>query len=163
MDDAHIKTHMTQIDIVALGDVGTGEGTAALQMLTGLADLHHVTIEGTAKAYSNRDGHIQETNRLVQWYKKHGFEVIGGNPEDGYDIIYKGTTNSLLANMFSFSSPRKKVCFRNMKPSALTLSTRLEFRLFSLSLPHTLRFARRLSLSRKREAFNNLLPSHFQN
>ena len=74
----------------------------------------------------------------------------------------EGTTNSLLAIKWSFLFAGKKFCGdRNAKPSALTLSTGLEFRLSSLTL-YALRTSSVL-VKAKRGAFNNLLPSHFQN
>lgn len=83
-------------DDIHLGDITTyaeqkqGHATKALQMLKTLADKHHVTIQGTAKAYSKNPAHIQDTKRLLQWYQKNGFEVLGGYPEDGYEIQYIG-------------------------------------------------------------------------
>jgi hypothetical protein len=75
-------------DIVNYGDKGAGHGTNALRMLLNMADKYKVSISGTAKAYSNVDGHIQDTNQLAKWYEKHGFLIIGGYEEDGFDIIY---------------------------------------------------------------------------
>lgn len=76
-------------DIVAYGDKGKGHGTQALQLLTKLSDKYGVPIRGTAKAYSTVDGHIQDTDRLVQWYEKNGFTVTGGYGDDyGFDIEY---------------------------------------------------------------------------
>jgi hypothetical protein len=75
-------------DIVNYGDKGAGHGTNALRMLINMADKYKVSISGTAKAYSNVDGHIQDTNQLAKWYEKHGFLITGGYEEDGFDIVY---------------------------------------------------------------------------
>lgn len=76
-------------DIVTYLDTGQGKGTEALQALKGLADKHGVAIEGIAKAYSQNPEHIQDSQRLAQWYKKHGFEIGDGDPEEGFEIRYE--------------------------------------------------------------------------
>lgn len=75
-------------NIASLGDKQSGHGTAALQMLMALADKHGVKLSGTAKAYSKNPEHVQSSKRLAQWYKKNGFKILGGYPEDGYEIEY---------------------------------------------------------------------------
>jgi len=75
-------------NISSLGDKRSGHGTAALQMLMALADKHGVKLSGTAKAYSKNPEHVQSSKRLAQWYKKNGFKILGGYPEDGYEIEY---------------------------------------------------------------------------
>ena len=75
-------------NIVNYGDKGAGHGTKALHMLTNLADKYHVSISGVAKAYSNVDGHIQDTSELVKWYEKNGFLVTGGDEDYGFEIVY---------------------------------------------------------------------------
>ena len=67
-----------------------GAGTAALRFLIGLADQHRVKLTGTAKAYSEDPLHITETDRLVEWYRKHGFSILSESGEDGYEIEYQG-------------------------------------------------------------------------
>lgn len=78
-------------DIVNYGEAGKGHGTEALRLLTQLADKHGVTITGVAKAYSDKAGHIQDTNRLAQWYEKNGFTTDEGFDDYGFDIEYKPT------------------------------------------------------------------------
>jgi hypothetical protein len=76
-------------DIVALSEPGKGHATKALTFLKQLADKHRVRLEGTAKAYLDHDQHrVTQTNDLVRWYKKNGFDILGGDPEDGYEIQY---------------------------------------------------------------------------
>lgn len=64
-------------DIMVMTDGGEGEGTRALKFLMSLADKHGVEIEGEAKAYSNREGHITKLKDLLTWYRKNGFSVSG--------------------------------------------------------------------------------------
>lgn len=65
-----------------------GGGTRALNELTALADKHNVPITGIAKTYSNNPEHIQSNTKLRNWYKKNGFEILGGDKTEGYDIRY---------------------------------------------------------------------------
>lgn len=74
-------------DIMAAGKTQTGSGTKALKFLTGLADEHGVRLSGIAKAYSRSDDHIQSSDRLMQWYEKHGFV------SNGDKITYTPSTN----------------------------------------------------------------------
>lgn len=67
----------------------TGAGTAGLQFLIGLAEKHGVKLEGTAKAYHNSLEVIRDSQRLVEWYRKHGFVRLRGNKKDGYEIRYE--------------------------------------------------------------------------
>jgi len=64
-------------DINAIGEKAKGSGTKALKFLTDLADKHNVRLSGEAKAYSRDTDHIQNSERLVQWYLKHGFHSNG--------------------------------------------------------------------------------------
>lgn len=78
-------------DIVAVGDKAKGKGTAALKFLTNLADRHGVKLSGHAKAYSQSPEHIQTSERLLQWYQKHGFQERPdrfGSEDEGFDIKY---------------------------------------------------------------------------
>ena len=59
----------------------SGAGTKALKHLTNLADKHNVKLNLFAKAYSNSPDHINNTERLVKWYEKHGFQ----HEEPDYD------------------------------------------------------------------------------
>lgn len=59
----------------------SGAGTKALKHLTNLADKHNVKLNLFAKAYSNNSDHINNTERLVKWYEKHGFQ----HEEPDYD------------------------------------------------------------------------------
>ena len=65
-------------DISAIGKKSEGSGTKALKFMIDLADKHNVRLSGEAKAYSKHSDHIQSSERLVQWYQKHGF-VANGN------------------------------------------------------------------------------------
>ena len=76
-------------DIVTVGEKSQGSGTRALKFLTDLADRHNVRLSGTAKAYSKSKEHIQTSERLLQWYKKHGFVEPAdsfGDEDEGFDI-----------------------------------------------------------------------------
>ena len=78
-------------DIVAVGKRSQGKGTKALKFLTNLADKHNVKLSGVAKGYSNSKEHIQTSERLLQWYKKHGFVEPSdsfGDEDEGFDIKY---------------------------------------------------------------------------
>lgn len=70
-------------------DPESGAGTKALKHLTKLADKHKVPIRGYAKAYSDREGHINKNKDLKGWYHKHGFEIGRGTDSSGYHIHYK--------------------------------------------------------------------------
>jgi hypothetical protein len=65
-------------------DRGKGDGGKALKHLTKLSDKHKVPISGVADAYENR----RHTERLKNWYVRHGFEDHGGSKIDGYKIKY---------------------------------------------------------------------------
>jgi hypothetical protein len=80
-------------DNMHLGDIrslqpNTGAGTAALEYLKGIADKYAVPITGIAKTYDKSDKYITDTDQLADWYRKRGFEIGDGYPEDGYEIIY---------------------------------------------------------------------------
>ena len=78
-------------DITTFGDKNQGSGTEALKFLTDLAKKHNVKISGIAKSYSTNDEHIQSSERLLQWYQKHGFEEPSdsfGDEHQGFDIHY---------------------------------------------------------------------------
>lgn len=82
--------HVHMHDIVNYGEGKKGQGTAALRHIQNLANKHGVEIRGHAKAYSRESKHVRDTEKLVGWYKKHGFEIGQGDPDDGYPISYKG-------------------------------------------------------------------------
>ena len=65
---------------------GAGGGTRALKELKALADKHNVPITGTAVAYHRDPKYIGSSTELRDWYKKHGFEDLGGDAREGYDI-----------------------------------------------------------------------------
>ena len=67
---------------------GAGGGTRALKELKALADKHNVPITGTAVAYHRDPKYIGSSTELRDWYKKHGFEDLGGDAREGYDIQY---------------------------------------------------------------------------
>ena len=77
-------------DIKAAAGKGKGDGTKALKFITGLADKHNVVLSGTAQAYDRAHKQVQDTDRLVSWYSKHGFD-IGSKDEGGRKIKYNPT------------------------------------------------------------------------
>jgi hypothetical protein len=83
------KIHLSSLQSLA---PGSGAGTRALEELKRMADEYGVEIGGTAKAYARDQKYITSTKRLVEWYRKHGFEILSGNPQDGYDIVYRPQT-----------------------------------------------------------------------
>jgi hypothetical protein len=54
---------------------GIGQGRRAMALLTHLADVHGVTLEGTAKRFGSR-GLRQAT--LAAWYRRLGFKILRG-------------------------------------------------------------------------------------
>ncbi len=54
---------------------GSGQGRRAMILLTQLADVHGVTLEGTAKRFGSR-GLSQAT--LAAWYRRLGFKILRG-------------------------------------------------------------------------------------
>jgi len=75
-------------DIRNFGKPRQGGATSVLKKLTTLADKHKVKIDGVAKVYDQRDGHMSTTKELVKWYRKSGFKIFSGSEEDGYRIEY---------------------------------------------------------------------------
>lgn len=76
-----------------LGDIralkpNQGAGTELIDFLKGIADKHDVPITGVAKVYHSSPGYISDTEKLADWYRKRGFEIGDGYPEDGYEIRY---------------------------------------------------------------------------
>ena len=77
--NAAVEVSRTSADTVHIHSVRsfapgekTGAGTAALNMLTALADKHSVTLEGIASKYGGKG--ISNT-QLKAWYARHGFTV----------------------------------------------------------------------------------------
>lgn len=67
----------------------SGAGTRAMKTLMRLADKHRVELVAFAQAYADDPRFITSTDRLVQWYLKLGFEIVGDRGDDGYDITYR--------------------------------------------------------------------------
>lgn len=87
---ASIEVWPVSADRVRLSDIvslepGNGHGSAALDFLTGLADDLGVTIELTAKAYTDER---LTTKQLRDWYSRKGFQVTS-EIEDGFDMERK--------------------------------------------------------------------------
>jgi hypothetical protein len=80
------EIHISDIQTMA---PGTGAGSKALQFLKGLADKHHVTLSGFAKAYANDPKYITKNADLFKFYKSNGF-TLGPSDGEGRDIKYKG-------------------------------------------------------------------------
>lgn len=62
-----------------------GYASRAIQQLKQLADKNSVKLELTAKAYANSPEYINDTEKLVKWYKKMGFQIddeLVDDPED---------------------------------------------------------------------------------
>lgn len=75
--------HIT--DIVSMKP-GQGHGSVALRKINDLADKHDLSIDLTAKAYSDDR---MSTSQLRKWYKRHGFfddEDTYGDDYEGYDM-----------------------------------------------------------------------------
>jgi len=53
----------------------SGSGTKAMQFLKALSDKHRVKLDLTAKAYSSDNKFVTDTEQLVRWYSKLGFEI----------------------------------------------------------------------------------------
>lgn len=122
-------------DIVTFDEAMSGKGTRALQVLTKLADKHGIEIHGMAKAYSNNSDHIQDTERLTQWYLKHGFELLDGeciDPDYGCEIVYKGNTSQVseapiddYALIGNWGDKEKSNSFRNPQDRKIVQSDNL--------------------------------------
>jgi hypothetical protein len=65
------------VDIVSLVAVrqGQGDGTQCLRILTGMADIFGVKLALYARAMDDKP---HSTNRLVEWYIRHGFQSAAG-------------------------------------------------------------------------------------
>lgn len=64
----------------------TGAGTKAIQFLKTLSDKHRVKLDLTAKAYSSDNKFITDTEQLVRWYSKLGFEIDDEFIDDVNDL-----------------------------------------------------------------------------
>lgn len=65
-----------------------GEGSAALKILTNLADKHKVTIYGNAYPILRMLGERRLTlDQLVAWYQKNGFEIADEPAVRGVNIV----------------------------------------------------------------------------
>jgi hypothetical protein len=77
-------------DIVTMAPK-TGAGTKAMQTIIGLANKHGVVLHLTAKAYTNDKTYVTNTEDLVRWYAKLGFELenedIDINDLEGWDEV----------------------------------------------------------------------------
>lgn len=78
-------------DVLSL-EPNKGHATRAMGILKKLADKHNVVLDLFAKAYSNSPSHITDTEQLVRWYQKLGFEITDDyDPEildDGVEMRY---------------------------------------------------------------------------
>lgn len=86
---ANKNIHISDIQSLA---PNTGAGSAALKLLTDLADKHHVKLDLTAKAYAKDKKYVTDTAQLAAWYKRMGFHVDDefiDDPDDleGYEQI----------------------------------------------------------------------------
>lgn len=76
-------------DIRTFQDRGQGHASEVLKMLTHMADRYDVSLTGTAKVYDSQiEDRVPTSKRLAQWYRKHGFKILRGNEDDGYEIVY---------------------------------------------------------------------------
>ena len=66
------RTWVTLCRIEAL-NAGCGDGSRALNWLCQLADKHRVRISGIADPFGSR---FLELDKLLDWYVRHGFEVL---------------------------------------------------------------------------------------
>jgi len=80
--------HIHLSNIMTYGDKGAGHGSDALSLLTELADAYDVEIRGVAKTYSRNPDHLQFDD-LIEWYRKHGFEIGKGDAVTGVNIRYR--------------------------------------------------------------------------
>lgn len=71
-------------DVLSL-EPNKGHATRTMGVLKKLADKHSVTIDLFAKAYSNSPSHITDTEQLVQWYQRLGFEITDEPDEIDFD------------------------------------------------------------------------------
>lgn len=67
-DDA--DGEFVDIDRILAAQLGQGDGTQALRLICGMADLFGVKLSLSARALDDRP---YSTNRLVAWYERHGF------------------------------------------------------------------------------------------
>lgn len=78
-------------DVLSL-EPNKGHATRALGLLKKLADKHKVVIDLFAKAYLRNPGYISDTEQLVRWYQRLGFEITDDyDPEildDGVEMRY---------------------------------------------------------------------------
>lgn len=66
----------------------TGSGSAALKVLTDLADRHKVTIYGNAHPIITMLGERRlKLDELVAWYQKNGFEIADEPASRGVNIV----------------------------------------------------------------------------
>jgi hypothetical protein len=63
-----------------------GYASQAIQQLKQLADKNSVKLELTAKAYANSPEYINDTEKLVKWYKKMGFQIDDEFVDDPEDL-----------------------------------------------------------------------------
>jgi hypothetical protein len=80
--DRETSVHLGNIRVA--GKAGGGNGSKTLAQICAWADEFGVTIEGTAKTYTDTGLKLKD---LISWYKRNGFSVSKGNARDGYDIF----------------------------------------------------------------------------
>lgn len=115
---------------IRLHDVQThvprsGAGTAALKHLTGLADKHGVAIHATAKAYSKDPTHVNKTDDLKKWYRKHGFQVERGTSKTGYDIRYDPRVKESIHEVLSQKQAEEKFQLGHCRSFAHALHSKI--------------------------------------
>jgi hypothetical protein len=62
----------------------SGAGTKAMKALLKLADKHHVNLNAVAKAYAKHGDYIKDTEKLVSWYRKLGFDIEDADENDTF-------------------------------------------------------------------------------
>lgn len=75
--------HISDIQSVTPGQ---GLATSAMKKLQKLADKHRVKLELTAKAYANDPQRISDTEELVRWYLRLGFDIDDELIDDPSDL-----------------------------------------------------------------------------
>lgn len=64
----------------------SGAGARAIKNLMKLANKHRVKLNLTAKAYSNDGKFITDTEQLVKWYMRLGFNITDNLVDDPNDL-----------------------------------------------------------------------------
>ena len=84
-----IHVSPTRNNEIHLHDIQTmeprkGHATQAMKTLMAMADKHNVDIELIAKAYHHDSNYITDTEDLVGWYERLGFQIENGSDDYGY-------------------------------------------------------------------------------